>query len=95
MGDLRFDWDPAKAGSNLRKHGVAFEDAVTVFTDPVARTMDDPDHSQWEARFLLLGRSWADHILVVSYTYRRGADVIRIISARRADRRERAQYGAR
>jgi uncharacterized DUF497 family protein len=89
-----FEWDARKAGANLAKHGVAFEEAATVFGDPDA--LDGPDirHSSDEARFLRLGRSMLGRVLIVAYTLRTSGHVeaIRIISARRASRRERQAY---
>ncbi len=70
MEDIQFDRDPAKARANLRKHGVAFEEAQTVFADDLALLIDDPDHSSDEARFVLLGVSAAPRILVVVLAYR-------------------------
>jgi uncharacterized protein len=92
MRELRFEWDPAKAASNLRKHGVSFEDAQAVFADERGFLLDDPDHSAAEERFILLGLSAAAGVLVVVHCYRRHRDVIRLISARRASRRERERY---
>lgn len=89
---LRFEWDPRKAAANLRKHGVSFEDAQTVFADERARLIDDPDHSADEDRFLLLGLSSSLRILVVSHCYREAEGLIRIISARRATRDEQRSY---
>jgi len=91
VSDLRFEWDPKKARSNERKHGVSFEDAQTVFSDENGLLLDDPDHSEREARYLLLGLSASLRILVVSHTVR-GEDSIRIISAREADPSEARQY---
>jgi uncharacterized DUF497 family protein len=90
-----FEWDARKAGANLAKHGVAFEEAATVFGDPDALDGPDIQHSSREARFLRLGRSVLGRILVVSYTPRISGHVetIRVISARRASRRERKAYG--
>lgn len=90
-----FEWDASKAAANLAKHGVSFDEAATVFAD--ANALDGPDirHSANEARFLRLGRSALESILMVAYTVRGSGDVekIRIISARRASRKERAAYG--
>ncbi|HVO26059.1 MAG TPA: BrnT family toxin [Candidatus Margulisiibacteriota bacterium] len=85
---MKYEWDPAKAKTNLRKHGVEFADAVTVFADPLAATRadDDPD----EERFVTLGLDASGQLLVVVYTWR-GSD-IRIVSARKATRRERREY---
>jgi uncharacterized protein len=85
-----FEWDDAKAKSNLRKHEVSFEDAVTVFDDPMAVTRDDPDHSEDERRFLTMGSSKAGDLLVVCHSDR--PDRIRLISARKANRRERRYH---
>ncbi|MBI5548888.1 MAG: BrnT family toxin [Deltaproteobacteria bacterium] len=90
--DLRFEWDLAKSRANRRKHGVAFEEAQSVFADERGLLVHDRDHSEGEDRFVLLGFSSALRMLVVCHCYRGEDDVIRIISARKADRRERAQY---
>jgi uncharacterized DUF497 family protein len=92
-----FEWDPAKAASNLTKHGVSFEEALTVFTDPRALDAASERHSGLERRFVRLGRSLDGRVLVVAYTVRRTADgeAIRIISGRRANRKERAAYVAK
>ena len=87
---LTFEWDADKAGSNLAKHGVSFEEAATVFGDPLSITIPDPAHSQTEMRFIILGRSHLERLLVVIHTER--GDNIRIISARHASRRERNDY---
>ena len=87
---LIFEWDADKAQSNERKHGVTFEEASTVFADPLASTIHDPDHSEDEDRYLSLGLSSKNRVLVVSFTDR--DEKIRIISARVASRRERKQY---
>ena len=92
MADLRFEWDQRKATSNRRKHGVSFEEAVTVFADEHALIIQDPEHSSEEERFLLLGLSSDLRTLVVCHCLRERGDVIRLISARKADRQERAQY---
>lgn len=92
MGRLRFAWDPRKASANLRKHGVTFEEAQTVFADDNALLLDDPGHSQLEYRSVMLGLSARMRILVVSHTLRDGGHTIRIISARRATKREQEQY---
>ena len=97
LTDPTFDpaGDPRKAEANAAKHGVSFEDAVTVFLDPEA--FDGPDrHQSTESRFLRLGRAAGGQVLMVAYTFRRSGDAeaIRIISARRASRRERAAYAA-
>ncbi|MEI9960190.1 MAG: BrnT family toxin [Limisphaerales bacterium] len=87
---LTFEWDADKAGSNLAKHGIGFEEAATVFGDPASITIPDPAHSQAEARFIILGHSHQGRLLVVVHTER--GDNVRIISARPAGRRERKQY---
>ena len=92
--ELVFEWDPRKADANAAKHGVSFDDAVTVFLD--ANALDGPDvqHSGAEARFRRLGQAAEGRVLMVAYTLRRSGDAetIRLISARRASRRERAAY---
>lgn len=95
MADIRFEWDSAKAASNLRKHAVSFGEARTVFEDEEALLRADPDHSVSEERFVLLGLSSALRMLVVVHCEYEKRDVIRIISARRADRQERSEYAAR
>ena len=85
-----FEWDPEKAVANLRKHGVSFEEATTVFGDPMAMNMPDPDHSLTEERFILLGLSHRLRLLVVAYAER--GTRTRLISAREATRKERRQY---
>ena len=94
MDDIRFEWDPAKDRENRRKHGVSFDEAKTVFADDRAILLDDLDHSAEEDRFALLGLSAPLRILVVAHCYREGENVIRLISARKATRSERAQYDA-
>jgi len=92
MTTLRFEWDSHKAAANLRKHGVSFEEARSVFFDEQARLIDDPDHSEEEDRFVLLGLSGALRLLLVCHCYRSEGEVIRIISARRATRTEAKFY---
>jgi uncharacterized DUF497 family protein len=87
---MRYEWDPAKAAANLAAHGVSFAEAVTVLGDDFALTREDPDSAD-EQRFVTLGMSSLAHLLVVVYTYRE-PDVIRIISAWRANRRQRVRY---
>jgi len=91
---LSFEWDPAKARENVRKHGVSFEEARTVFSDDQAILLHDPDHSADEDRFVLLGLSAQLRVLVVVHAYRQD-EVVRLISARKATSTERAQYRAR
>ena len=87
---LRFLWNPRKATSNERKHGVGFHEATTVFDDALSVTIADPDHSVEEERFLLIGLSNRKRLLVVAHSER--GESIRIISARRANRQERRTY---
>lgn len=87
---MEFEWDARKAAQNLSRHGVSFDEASTVFGDPLAATVRDPRHSVGEFRFVTIGLSTSDRFLVVAHTDR--DDRIRIISARRATRRERRQY---
>jgi len=84
---MQFEWDPKKASQNVKKHGVSFEEAVTVFYDPLSATFDDPDHSIGEQRYITIGFSGRNRLLVVSYLER--GRVLRIISARPATVRER------
>ena len=90
---LRFEWDPQKAARNLAKHGASFEDAATVFGDPLGRIESDPRHSVGEERFVLLGLSRWQRFLAVMFAER--GEAIRLISARRATRRERREYEER
>jgi uncharacterized DUF497 family protein len=87
---LRFEWDPNKASENEAKHGVSFPEAATVLADPLSLTIEDPDHSQAEDRWLTIGLSFRGRLLVVWHTA--GGDVIRIIGARGATPRERRHY---
>ena len=89
---LRFEWDAKKAAVNRRKHGVSFEEARSAFLDEYARLIDDPDHSDDEERFVLLGLSSSLRLLVVSHCCRSEASVIRIISARKATAAEARFY---
>ena len=88
---LRFTWDPHKAVANFRKHGVSFYEAVTAFADPLSITVPDVDHSVSDLRFVLIGQSTREHLLVVVHAERDESD-IRLISARLASRRERHTY---
>lgn len=92
MSELHFEWDPRKAAVNFKKHGVSFEEAKSAFLDERAKLIDDPDHSEDEDRFVLLGLSSALRILVVCHCYRSDDGAIRIISARKATARERKSY---
>lgn len=89
---LTFEWDPTKALSNVKKHGVTFEEAKTVFDDDFARLLHDPDHSEEEERFILLGMSYTLKILTVVHCYRDQDGTIRIISARESTKNEARQY---
>ena len=89
---LRFEWDPKKAVTHLRDHKVSFEDVQTTFADENAKLIDDPDHSEEEERFVLLGLSSSLRLLVVCHCYRADGNVIRIISAQKADASERRSY---
>lgn len=93
LEDLHFEWDRAKAAANARKHGVTFEDALTAFADERARVIDDPDHSEGEQRFVLLGLSSSLRLLVVVHCYRAGGNAVRLISARKAVAAEARFYG--
>lgn len=92
MSDIIFEWDERKAQQNEQKHGISFEEAQTAFYDDNARLSHDPDHSQDEDRYILLGMSAVLRMLVVCHVYRQNDEVIRIISARRATKREQQQY---
>jgi uncharacterized protein len=87
---VRFEWDPDKASHNLEKHGVSFDEAKTVFEDALFLVFADPDHSETEKRYLIIGRSTRGRLLVVAHAERRKA--VRLISARKATRRERRRY---
>ena len=92
MAGLRFEWDERKNRSNRAKHHVSFEEARTAFFDDQALVIDDPEHSDEEDRFILMGLSTELRVLVVCHCCREEGDVVRIISARCAERREQAQY---
>jgi uncharacterized DUF497 family protein len=87
---MEFEWDPRKAENNLRKHGVSFSEAATVFGDELSATVYDPDHSETEERFITIGWSNSRKLLMVSHTERN--DRIRIISARELTQAERKEY---
>jgi len=91
MDHLNFEWDANKNASNIKKHSVSFDEAKTVFTDEYARLISDPDHSEDEDRFILLGASIDSKLLVVCHCVREG-ESIRIISALKADKQERKVY---
>lgn len=90
--ELRFEWDENKNNINKRKHSISFEEATTVFNDVEALIIDDPDHSEQEERFLILGFSSKANLLLVCHCYRENDSVIRIISARKATLRESMYY---
>lgn len=92
MEELRFEWDIEKNEINKRKHQISFEEARTVFYDEDAKVIDDPEHSIEEERFIILGLSKRANLLVVCHCYRASETVIRIISARKATKRESRQY---
>lgn len=87
---MKFEWDENKAAANLSKHGVSFEEAKTVFDDPLYIDFYDPDHSHEEARYILVGESQQGRLLIVSYTER--GEAIRLFSARKVTRAEREVY---
>jgi len=92
MSTLRFEWDERKASVNAKKHGVTFEEARSVFVDERAKLIDDPDHSEDEERFVLLGLSSSLRLLLVCHCYREKGNTVRIISARKATSRESKFY---
>ena len=92
MKEIRFEWDRRKERANIKKHGVPFEEARTAFYDENAIQFYDPDHSDEEDRFILLGLSLKPQVLVVCHCFRERETIIRIISARRADRDEELEY---
>ena len=92
MSELRFEWDRLKAESNKQKHGVSFDEAQTAFYDENARLRHDSEHSIDEERYVLLGMSSSLRLLVVCHFYQEDIELIRIISARKATKRERQQY---
>ena len=93
MDEVKFSWDARKAKQNLTKHRISFEEASTVFFDENARLIHDPGHSAEEDRFVLLGLSCKLRLFVVCHCYRGKERIIRIISARKADKQEQKQYG--
>jgi uncharacterized DUF497 family protein len=95
MTTYQFDWDEVKAASNLRKHGVAFEIAMTIFNDPLMLTIFDPDHSEAEERWVSIGHASDRRLVLAVHTYKEAdgsTATIRILSARRPTRREARQY---
>ena len=95
MVELRFEWDGRKEKANIKKHGVSFEEARTVFFDENAIQFFDPDHSENEDRFILLGLSFKPRIVVVCHYLRESETVVRLFSAREADRDEEREYWRR
>ena len=95
MRELRFEWDEKKYNLNQRKHGISFLEAQTVFSDENGLLLDDPDHSLEEERYIILGMSSKLRLLVISHTYRREEQIIRIISAQKATSMEQKQYWSR
>lgn len=93
MSGIQFKWDENKNRQNKREHGVSFEEAQTVFLDENAIRFFDPDHSEDEDRFIMLGLSFKLRVLVVCHCYRENDEVIRLISARKADKDEIRDYG--
>ena len=89
---IRFEWDENKNIANRKKHNISFEEAQTAFYDDNALLIDDPDHSEEEERFILLGFSFRANLLVVCHCYRQSESVIRIISARKATKNEERAY---
>jgi uncharacterized protein len=92
MSELHFVWDARKSQGNLAKHGVSFGEAQTAFQDENAKVYFDPDHSDEEERFILLGLSFQLRVLVVCHCYRESETLVRIISARKADKGEQGNY---
>lgn len=95
MEAIKFEWDENKNATNQKKHGISFEEAKTVFYDENALLIDDPDHSQEEERFIILGMSNRANLLIVCHCYRESAEIIRIISARKATKNEASAYERR
>jgi uncharacterized DUF497 family protein len=89
---MEFIWDNEKAKSNLKKHKISFEEAVTVFYDPLARITDDPDHSIEEERLIIIGYSQKSNLLFVVHVYKESEQIIRVISARKASLQERLDF---
>ena len=92
METILFEWDENKNSINKQKHKISFEEASTVFYDENALLIDDPEHSESEERFIILGNSFSAHLLVVCHCYRESETVIRLISARKATKNETEQY---
>ncbi|MCR4792079.1 MAG: BrnT family toxin [Lachnospiraceae bacterium] len=92
MKTISFEWDEQKNKKNIAKHGISFEEASTVFCDDDALVFDDPDHSAYEERFLVIGLSFNERLCIVSHCYRDDDNVIRLISARLATKKEKKVY---
>ena len=92
MNTIKFEWDDRKAAANLKKHGISFEEAKSVFYDERALLIDDPDHSEEEDRFILLGLGHSLRVILVCHCYRSQGNIIRIISARKATAQESKVY---
>ena len=92
MLNIKFDWDAAKAALNINKHGISFDEAKTVFFDENAKVIHDPEHSDDEERFIILGLSVNVRMLVIIHCYRKNDRIIRLISARKATQNESMQY---
>lgn len=92
MNSLRFEWEPRKASINVKKHGISFEEGKSVFYDENAKLISDPDHSEDEDRFILLGVSHSLRVILVCHCYRSEDNVVRIISARKATPKESKAY---
>jgi uncharacterized DUF497 family protein len=93
MKYIQFEWDPSKNDTNIKKHQISFDEAKTAFYDPNARIIDDPEHSDSEDRFILLGLSQNLNLLIVCHCYKSKDEIIRIISARKATKQETSTYG--
>ena len=93
MNKISFEWDSTKSKTNIKKHGISFEEATTVFYDESAIEFYDDEHSEWEDRFLMLGLSDRLNLLLVCHCYRESNNKIRIISARKATKNESKHYG--
>ncbi|MDE1921118.1 MAG: BrnT family toxin [Candidatus Omnitrophica bacterium] len=92
MDEIRFDWDKSKAALNKKRHGISFDEAITIFYDDDALEFHDPDHSDREDRFLIVGLSFKTRILIVSHCVKEAGSAIRIISARKATKQEAQRY---
>jgi len=92
MSNINFSWDDNKNSSNIEKHKISFDEAKSVFFDENARLISDPEHSEDEERFIILGMSELYNVLLVAHCYRENDEIIRIISARKATKNEKKQY---